>query len=125
LSKVKSEWEQLIADYNRDNRRIRRDKRHWLTPEETKMKKRPVEMESEAEEAAESSEEGEAVLPKKRTKKNKYESEDSPVKQVMKAVTKAVTKLPPGPSKSNLKGSQSKGRVDKSDGPSAEKKGKA
>ncbi len=82
--------------------------------------------------------EDDIVMPKKRSMPPKKKSPDSPdkespVMQVMKAVTKAATNpgkkkkpaIPPGPSKSNLKKPQKSARVDKSDGPSAEDDGEA
>lgn len=68
------------------------------------------------------------ILPKK---KSGNKPSMSPILQVMKAVTatainppkKKAPKIPGGPSKANH--SKPAQRIDKSDGPSAEKKGKA
>ena len=60
-------------------------------------------------------------------------SKVSPVMQIMRAASKAAqapgkkkkSPIPSGPSKANLKKPQKSGRVDKSDGPSAEDDGEA
>jgi len=77
--------------------------------------------------------EGKAILPKKKTGSKPSNKPASPVMQVMKAVAKAAqapgkkkkNPIQSGPSKSNVKKPQKAGRVDKSDGPSAEGDGEA
>lgn len=143
-----TEFEQLIADYNRDNRQIADTKYRWLPPKERYMAKQlqghklPNRSEmATADAEADQFQGGDHknkpssdsllvpdVNPKKKAAGGKPPM--SPILQIMKAVTeqalnpkrkKAPKKtVKPGPSKTNH---NSILRSDEDDGPSAEKSG--
>ena len=142
-----TEWEKLIADYNRQNQFIKYQKRKWLPPKRRirkPMKQKQFGAESNDDSAVDQANDKLTKQPKSNNKladpsivmpKKKAGGKPpmSPIMQVMKAVTAAAINpkkkkapvVPSGPSKANTKKPQKAARIDKGDGPSAEDSGEA